>query len=105
MTTKHATKPSTPNARSTRPSTSRLRTWLWTAVGVSAVVAIAWNARNYPDARVGNPEVTGAPRPVAPLFGFAHWLGLLQVFTSSPSSASSWPLSGVGVVMAPIPCC
>ena len=55
--------------------------WVFAIVGVSAVVAIAWNARNYPDARVGNPEVTGAPRPVAPLFGFAHWLGLLQVFT------------------------
>ena len=45
--------------------------WLVAVLGVSAVVAIAWNARNYPDARVGNPQVTGAPRPVAPLFGYA----------------------------------
>ncbi len=44
-------------------------------------MAIAWNARDYPDARIGNPNVTGAPRPVEPLFGYTHWLGTLQVFT------------------------
>jgi hypothetical protein len=30
---------------------------------------------------VGNPQVTGAPRPVQLLLGYQHWLGLLQVFT------------------------
>ena len=55
--------------------------WLFAVLGVSAVVAIAWNARDYPDARIGNPDVTGAPRPVEPLFGYTHWLGTLQVFT------------------------
>ncbi len=71
-----------------KPDTARKRSmagsawaWLIAVLGVSAVVAIAWNARNYPDARVGNPNVTGAPRPVEPLFGFNHWLTLLQVFT------------------------
>ena len=55
--------------------------WLVVVLGVGAVVAIAWNARDFPDARIGNPNVTGAPRPVEPLFGYTHWLGLLQVFT------------------------
>jgi hypothetical protein len=61
--------------------TSTIGAWLLAALGVAAVVAIGWNARDYPDARIGNPEVSGAPRPVEPLFGFTHWLGLLQVFT------------------------
>src|SRR5271167_2780100 len=75
-------------APSGKPDTAQKRSmagsaWAWLVVvlGVSAVVAIAWNARNYPDARVGNPEVKGAPRPVEPLFGFDHWLTVLQVFT------------------------
>ena len=55
--------------------------WLVVVLGVGAVVAIAWNARDFPDARIGNPNVTGAPRPVEPLFGYTHWLGTLQVFT------------------------
>ena len=71
-----------------KPGTSQKRSiagsvwaWLVAVLGVSAIVAVGWNARNYPDARVGNPEVTGAPRPVEPLFGFDHWLTVLQVFT------------------------
>ena len=31
--------------------------------------------------RIDNPNVRGAPRPVEPLFGFDHWLGVLQVGT------------------------
>ena len=61
--------------------TATIWAWLLAVLGVAAVVAIAWNARDYPDARIGNPEVTGAPRPVEPLFGYQHWLGLLQIFT------------------------
>jgi hypothetical protein len=32
-------------------------------------------------ARIANPAVHGAPRPVRPLFGWTHWLGLEQVGT------------------------
>ena len=82
MTTEQGTKPaSTPDARSARPSTSRLWTWLWTAVGIGAVVAVGWNARNHPDERIGNPKVVGTPRPFEPLFGFDHWIPVLQIFT------------------------
>ena len=31
--------------------------------------------------RIKNPAVSGAPRPVAPLFGWTHWLGLEQTGT------------------------
>ena len=31
--------------------------------------------------RITNPNVQGAPRPVEPLFGFGHWLTVLQVGT------------------------
>ena len=82
MATEQGTKPaSTQNARTARPSTGRLWTWLWTAVGVGAVVAVGWNARNQPDERIGNPKVVGTPRPFAPLFGFGHWIPVLQIFT------------------------
>ena len=37
--------------------------WVWTALGVFAVVAVWWNVRNFPDARVGNPAVTGHRGP------------------------------------------
>jgi hypothetical protein len=71
----------TPDTAPKHPTTGTVWAWLFAVLGVSAVVAIAWNARDYPDARIGNPEVTGAPRPVEPLFGYQHWLGLLQTFT------------------------
>jgi len=46
-------------------------------LGLAFVVA---NARNGAVAeRIRNPEVTGAPRPVAPLWGFDHWLVLHQI--------------------------
>jgi hypothetical protein len=32
-------------------------------------------------ARIANPAVSGAPRPVRPLFGWTHWLGLHQIGT------------------------
>lgn len=55
--------------------------WVFWPLGVLAIAAVAWNARDYPDARVGNPEVTGVPRPVRPLLGFRHWLAVEQVGT------------------------
>ena len=70
-----------PDTAPNRSSAGTIWAWLFAVLGVSAVVAIAWNARDYPDARIGNPNVTGAPRPVEPLFGYTHWLGTLQVFT------------------------
>ena len=45
-----------------------------------AVVAV--NARaGAVGSRIRNPNVTGAPRPVRALFGFTHWLPLLQIGT------------------------
>ena len=43
---------------------------------------VAVNARRGAVAeRIKNPAVSGAPRPVEPLWGFTHWLGLLQIGT------------------------
>ena len=82
MTTEQTTASTRPpDTAPNRSSAGTIWAWLFAVLGVSAVVAIAWNARNYPDARIGNPNVTGAPRPVEPLFGYTHWLGTLQVFT------------------------
>jgi hypothetical protein len=48
--------------------------------GVAGVVVVAVNARSGAVAqRITNPNVTGAPRPLEPLFGFDHWLTLHQV--------------------------
>ena len=48
-------------------------------VGVAFVAA---NARTGAVAdRIANPDVTGAPRPVEPLFGFDHWIELHQIGT------------------------
>src|SRR6478736_5046709 len=55
---------------------------VWIAVTLVLLVLIAVNARvGAVSPRIRNPEVTGAPRPVEPLFGYAHWLGLFQIFT------------------------
>ncbi len=70
-----------PDTAQKRSTAGSAWAWLVVVLGVGAVVAIAWNARDFPDARIGNPNVTGAPRPVEPLFGYTHWLGTLQVFT------------------------
>ena len=55
--------------------------WGLVVLIVAAIAVVGYNARNYPDARIGNPNVAGAPRPVEPLFGFHHWLTVHQVFT------------------------
>jgi Spirocyclase AveC-like len=51
-------------------------------VGVAALVAVAVNARSGAVAdRIRDPAVSGAPRPVEPLWGFDHWLALHQAGT------------------------
>ena len=62
-----------------RPSTPAV-------VGLLAIVAfigfVAATSRSGAVAeRIRNPEVTGAPRPVEPLFGFDHWVALHQIGT------------------------
>jgi len=59
----------------------------WRAAAVVAVVlvilaVIAYNASRGADAaRIASPAVHGAPRPVRYLFGWTHWLGLMQIGT------------------------
>jgi hypothetical protein len=49
---------------------------------VVALIVVAYNARSGAVAgRIANPNVTGAPRPVEPLFGFHHWIALHQIGT------------------------
>jgi Na+/H+ antiporter NhaC len=51
-------------------------------VGVAAVIVVAVEARRGAVAdRIANPDVTGAPRPVEPLWGKSNWLTLHQVGT------------------------
>jgi hypothetical protein len=80
VTTEQAAPKSFPDAAPTSSRTKSIWPWLLALLSLCVVVAIAWNARNYPDARIGNPEVSGAPRPVRPLFGFDHWLAVWQIF-------------------------
>src|ERR1700757_3131173 len=55
---------------------------VWIAVAVLLLALIAYNARTGAmSPRIRNEHVVGAPRPVEPLFGYHHWLGLLQIFT------------------------
>ncbi len=47
-----------------------------------ALAGIAVNARSGAVAdRIANPAVTGAPRPVEPLWGFQHWITVHQIGT------------------------
>jgi hypothetical protein len=49
---------------------------------VVGIVVVAVNARRGAvGVRIKNPAVTGAPRPLAPLWGFTHWLALMQIGT------------------------
>lgn len=73
-------------ARAPRRLSKRDRTVLaWTIVSCAALAFTIWVAHNARRgavaARIKNPLVHGAPRPVAPLFGWDHWLGLLQILT------------------------
>ena len=55
---------------------------IWVVVALVLLALITVNARmGAVSPRIRNPEVTGAPRPVEPLFGYDHWLGLFQIFT------------------------
>jgi Spirocyclase AveC-like len=50
--------------------------------GILSVIFVAHNARyGAVDPRIANPAVQGAPRPVAPLFGWTHWIAFWQVWT------------------------
>ncbi len=80
MRTEQAAPPSSPDTAPTSWRTTGIWAWLLALVSVCVVITAGWNARNYPDARIGNPGVSGAPRPVKPLFGFDHWLMLFQIF-------------------------
>jgi hypothetical protein len=69
-----------PASTDARPRNSRS----WRRLAVLAVVAAPLIAvlvsRTGPGAdRITNPAVTGAPRPLEPLFGFDHWITLHQV--------------------------
>ena len=80
MTTEQTT-PSTvsPDAE---PKKRPLLTAVWIVSAVAVLVVIAYYARTGAVSdRIRNPDVVGTPRPVKPLFGYAHWLGLLQIFT------------------------
>jgi hypothetical protein len=61
------------------------RRWPAVAVLVAALVLLgliaAFASRGADAARIANPAVHGVPRPVRFLFGWTHWLGLLQVGT------------------------
>ena len=72
--------------RAAEPTAGSTKRAPWPAV--FAVVAIAVVALVGYHARVGavsdrirNPDVVGAPRPVEPLFGYQHWVAVLQIFT------------------------
>jgi hypothetical protein len=53
------------------------------AVVLAALGLVAANASRgvAGAARIANPAASGAPRPVRPLFGWTHWLGLHQIGT------------------------
>lgn len=61
--------------------------WNWPGIVILLIVLallglIAANASHgADDPRIANPEVTGAPRPVPPLFGWTHWITLHQIGT------------------------
>src|SRR5579884_272163 len=80
MATEQTTPPS-----DTASATTQQRSWVtvtWIAAGLAVLCVVAYYARTGAvSTRIRNPNVTGVPRPVEPLFGYSHWLGLLQIFT------------------------
>ena len=74
--------PTTEAGEPAGPRVNRTVLALAMIAGVAALVVVAVNARTGAVAeRIKNPDVTGAPRPVEPLFGFDHWITLHQVGT------------------------
>jgi hypothetical protein len=68
-----------PNRRRPRLTAAVVLTAL---VGVATVIAVAVEARRGAvAARIANPDVAGAPRPVEPLWGNSNWVTLHQVGT------------------------
>ncbi|MGW5381565.1 spirocyclase AveC family protein [Nocardia sp. NPDC003963] len=56
--------------------------WGLLAFAVAIVAVVAANARRGAVSdRIRDPEVTGAPRPVEPLFGFEHWIDVIHIGT------------------------
>jgi hypothetical protein len=78
-----ATGTTVPELRGSSPGPRRRVAGLVVAVAaVAVVVLVAVNARRGPGAaRITNPDVSGAPRPVEPLWGFSGWLAVHQIFT------------------------
>ncbi len=65
-----------------KPERTALGCTLLACVVVLALVFVAHNARHGAvAARIANSAVHGAPRPVAPLFGWTHWLAAEQAGT------------------------
>jgi hypothetical protein len=75
--------PTTPAAPAPASRNGRWGIGIFLAVlAVIGLSVVAFNARTGAVvARIKNPNVTGAPRPVEPLFGFHHWLALHQIGT------------------------
>ena len=70
----------------TSPAPSRRSSTLFVVLGCVAIAiglgVVAYFARTGAvAARIKNPNVTGAPRPVKPLFGFHHWIALHEIGT------------------------
>ncbi|MGO8851278.1 spirocyclase AveC family protein [Mycobacterium sp.] len=64
------------------PTKRPLMTAVWVVMALAVLCVIGYYARTGAVSdRIRNPAVKGAPRPVKPLFGYTHWLGLLQIFT------------------------
>ena len=56
--------------------------FFWLMFAVVIVSLVAHNARTGPQSdRIRNPNVEGNPRPVKPIFGFDHWVTVLEIFT------------------------
>ncbi|OBY29270.1 spirocyclase AveC family protein, partial [Mycolicibacter kumamotonensis] len=73
-----------PAAAPAQPRKGSPWVWAWAAAGFAFLAFLLANARTGLESdRVRNAAVTEtpAPRPVPVLFGFEHWLGVLEAFT------------------------
>jgi hypothetical protein len=82
MTTQLTPLSTTAAGKGAGPRTNRTVVALAIVASLAVLVVVAVNARADAVAeRIKNPDVTGAPRPVEPLFGFDHWITLHQIGT------------------------